>query len=217
MTARWLLALLLAICCGCAAPSVDPPGTAAPSPLSRSLTRHFWGRGDGVFRGRFSAVLEGQGPLFSCQGVLLVDPRQGQARLVALSDLGMRLFDVTVTLDGTTVQAALPHLGLARLRQRLATAVRRMLLSHLPGPRDAVADQAQPLLRRCLDGQCLTCAFDAGSGVLLYKAYGGQRPGWRAEFSDYQDCGGYQVPARLRYADHEQGFTLTMAWNPEQG
>jgi len=216
MTARWLLALLLAFCCGCVAPSVDPPGMAAPSALSRRLTRDFWGRGHGIFQGRFSAVLEEQDQVFSFQGVLVVNTRQEQVRLVALSDLGMRLFDVTVALDGTTVRTALPHLGLARLREQVASAVRRMLLSHLPGPRDEVTDRGRILLRRCLDSQCLISGFDADSGLLLYKKFGPEQPLWRADFSDYRDRGGFRVPLRLRYADDEEGFTLTMAWNPDK-
>jgi len=214
MKVRWLVVLLLVLCCGCAAPSSDPPGNAEPSRLSRTLSRHFWGHSDGVFRGRYSAVMEQGAQVFSFQGILVGSTQQRQVRLVALSDLGMRLFDMTVATTGVTVHSALPHPGLSRIRKRVATALCRMLLSHLPGSRDAVAEHDGMTLRRCLDGQCLMSRFDARSGLLLYKEYGREALFWHAAFSDYRDCGGIRVPMRLIYADNDHDFTLTMAWTP---
>lgn len=216
MRSRWLTAVLLLALCGCAAKVIDPPGTAAPSRCSRSLSQEYWGNRGQVWQGRFGAALEGDGQVFTFHGVLVTDTRQGQVRMLALSDLGMRLFDVTWTGGESSVHAALPHPGLWRLRERIAIAVRRMLLSHLPGPRDEVASGEEILLRRCAGDACLVSAFDGDSGDLLYKEYAASQPLWRVTFSDYRGRGGCRVPSRLCYVDSEQEFTLTLEWNPDR-
>lgn len=211
-----LLAALLVLLCGCAVPSLDPPGTAAPSAQSEALVGSFWGHSGHLFQGRYSAVLEWDDNLVTFQGVLVVDTLQRQARLVALSDLGARLFDVTLTPEQTSVHTSLPHLGISRLRKRVATAVRRMLLTHLPGIRDDVTLDTQPRLSRCSHDVCLVCGFDPDTGLLLYKHYRTRQPLWRVTFSDYRQSGGYQVPRRFAYNDSHEGDSLTMEWNPER-
>lgn len=211
-----LLAALLVLLCGCAVPSLDPPGTAAPTPQSEALVGSFWGHSGHRFQGRYSAVLEWDDNLVTFQGVLVVDTLQRQARLVALSDLGAKLFDVTLTPDQTSVHTSLPHLGISRMRKRVVTAVRRMLLTHLPGMRDGVTLDTQTRLSRCSNDVCLLCGFDPVTGLLLYKQYRSRLPLWNATFSDYRQAGVYQVPGRLEYTDSREGDSLTMEWNPER-
>lgn len=211
-----LLTALLVLLCGCTAPSLDPPGVAAATPRSEALAGSFWGNSGHLFQGRYSAVLEWDGQLVTFQGVLMIDTRQRQARLVALSDLGARLFDISLTPEQTSVHTSLPHFGISRMRERGASAVRRMLLGYLPGVHDGVTLDAQTLLSRCSHDVCLRSGFDPDTGVLLGKEYRARQPLWRATFADYRQTGGFQVPGRLEYADICRGDRLTMEWNPQR-
>lgn len=215
MRCGWVLAGLLALLFGCRSSLLpDPAGTATPTVRAAELAKGFWGHSGLAVQGRYFAVLEHSGQLQTFQGMLIIDTEQHQARLVALSDLGAQLFDLRCTAGETTTLSTLPHPGLSGFRGRVANAVRQMLLSHLPGARDEVAEGEELLLRRCQGRHCLVSGFSADGGRLLFKEYQRERELWRTMFSNFIIMDGYEIPTRFDYVDSVQGFALRMEWDP---
>ncbi|MDX9710781.1 MAG: hypothetical protein RBT64_14650, partial [Trichloromonas sp.] len=129
------LALLLG---GCATVPFDGPRLAPTRILTTTeLLAADWRAAPGRWRIRQLGLFELRGLRLPMEGFLELDNDERRVRLVALEGLGLKLFDLTVTVDGVEVHHLLPDLAKdPRLAEAIATSVRRIFLAPRPGSGD---------------------------------------------------------------------------------
>ena len=167
---------LCILCCfflvGCSVISVDPRPMSLSSEISSEAATH-WSQSDIKYRIRLSGEVLLDGKDFTFQGLMHLDNVVRTARLVVFSELGTKLFDVSVLPDGEQVHSALPDLGLTEVRKSVVKSVQRMLLAYQPLRSDSVqSNDEQRILKRCEEKICLTntfilrCIGEASNGYL---------------------------------------------------
>ena len=70
-----------------------------------------WRGQPGVFLLEQRAEFDFHGRKLEMRGMMQLDMTEGRARLMAVDDLGIKLFDLTVTRDGQTLHDVLPRTG----------------------------------------------------------------------------------------------------------
>jgi hypothetical protein len=194
---RKLLPLWALLLGGCvAAPSPTRPAVPVPAGVSEArLVAGSWTLQSGVFLMEQRAEFDFRGHKLEMRGLMRLDTRAGRARLVAIDDLGIKLFDLTVTRDGQTLNSVLPQLAkYPRLGEGIAASVRRIFLAPRPSAGDTL--QAEPtayVLSRPWKGGTLRFTFGGRVPVLQSaEATGGSA--WRIDYFTYRRQQGIRYP-----------------------
>jgi len=203
-----LLFLLLSGCSSAPLPFAPHPVVPVRAGVDRAgLLAGDWRAGLPAGRWRQSALFEWHGRRLPMNGLLQFDRQGHSLQLLALNDLGLKLF--LLRLDRTTQQLQLfqPALkGYAGLEDLLATALRRLLLQ---GPIPATAR-----LQRQADGYLLQQSdegrrawFRFSGEPPLLTAYG-EGNDWQVDFYQLQDHQGRLWPEGMVLQDHRRGYRL---------
>lgn len=204
--------LLLGLTAGCAgAPSrrLPAPGPGATAPPG--LVAGVWTRGPGVYRLRQSVLFEYGSVEMPMMGFMELDTGRKRARLVAMDDLGVKLFDLTVSRDSVAENFLLPKLARPGLAQAVGESVRRIFLSFEPEEGDAFWREPDAYwLGREEGGGELRFRFDPGSGALVEKTASGEAGEWSVRYADYREVGGSSLPGTVVLEDRTAGYQLSL-------
>lgn len=207
-------ALLLTALCACT-PAVPfaPPALAPTRPLAADeLLAPLWTAADAVWRLRQSGLFELHGRKLPLSGFLQLDTRRQTARLVGMNDMGVKLFDLTVTPEATEEHFLLPELAATRgLAGAVATAVRRIYLVPQPRPEDvaAIGRDRYRLSRREASG-AIEFVFGGEPPLLLEKSARGADGEWRTRYYEYRGVAENWLPGGIVLEDARAGYRLTL-------
>jgi hypothetical protein len=197
---------------GCAGLQLDS-GERAPTRelTAETLASKVWTSRPGVRYLRQAALFEFHEVKVAADGLLRLDPASGSARLVALNEMGVKLFDVTVTRGSLTENFLLPELAKAKgLSASLAACLRAVFLDYEPRPADKLTTRAETYeLSRTESGGRLTSTF-SGFETLLLKEYSGADQSWTVRFSDYRRAEDLWVPGHTVFTDRRAGYRVSL-------
>jgi hypothetical protein len=218
-TRRRLARLLLAACAlaaaGCAGFGrlcLEPGERAATRLLSpAALAERVWTAAPGRYYLRQAALFEFGQARVSADGLVRLDTGSGEARLVAVNEMGVKLFDLSVTRETVTENFLLPDLArVPGLTRSVAACLRAVYLDHRPRPTDALTTgrYTYELRRREGEGE-LVCTF-SGLETLLLKEYEAPGESWAVRFHDYRPTDGLLVAGRTVFTDRRAGYRVTL-------
>lgn len=211
---RFLLAAVLLLLCACAPlPFLRTELTPTVPRSAAELVAGLWSSGSGSLLIRQSALFELQGMKVPIAGVMKLDLAAKEARLVGMNDMGVKLYDLTVT--ATTSQAHFLIPDLARtpgFSEAVALSVRRIFLAPEPAADDMLERSSTRYLltRRLDDGGVLRFLFGGAEAQLLEKSYQGGDAAWRVRYYQYQPQSGRFFPAGIVLDDQQAGYRLTL-------
>lgn len=211
---RGLLAVLLLLLAGCARPPFPAPAAApVPERTAAQLASGIWSA-RGSWEIRQSALFELQRAKVPMTGVLALEP--GKARLVGLNDLGVKLFDLTVTPGGYEENFILPDLArLPGAAEAVAASVRRIFLSPLPAPGDRLERSATEIrLSRAERERETVFVFGGPDAELREIRVRGGGEDWRARYYDYRPAGDSRLPGGI-VLDDFRGKSRLILWLEE--
>jgi hypothetical protein len=175
------------------------------------LLKGHWLLQPGVWRLRQAALLELGGRKLPLEGLLHFDTVRREARLVAMNEMGLVLFDLELDAQGQQLHRALPQLQQqAGFAIGVAASLRRIFLQ----PRPLASDHLQPRestqrLWRPLPGGSLDFNFSC-AGDLLETRQVADSGDWRLRYSDYQALAGRRIPQQIVFNDYQYGVKLSL-------
>lgn len=196
----WGLGLLLVSACAPPrAPAVATPGRAPLQADAPTLDR-LWLRQKQRWLLRQTALLETGQTRLTLNALLQLDMRNRSARLVAMDDFGVKLFDLTITAAGEDRHFLLPALTrIPGIDRMIAAAVRRIYLL----PVADSPDRAGPDSLTVGDG-----------GLLLERHRDLRHEHWQVRYLSYRNIKGILHPAHLVAEDQDADYRLTV-WTEE--
>lgn len=204
--------LFLLLTTGCAQLPF-PPAPAVPTRqlTAEALLQGLWTSGDRIWRIRQTALFEFRGAKMPMDGFLRLDSGRGEARLVGLNDLGVKLFDLSVTPEGYEEHYLFPDLArIPGVSGAIAGAVRHIFLAPQPAGTDTLEiGTTEYRLKRTGTEQVLFI-FGGPGANLLEKRVQGDGEAWRARYFTYRPVGPAQVPSGILLEDERGGYRLTL-------
>jgi len=211
---RFLLAALLLFSSGCAKTIPFRATELTPTrPLSAAqLTRERWNSVDGAVLMRQSALFEFAGLRVPVAGLMKLDPASKSARLVGLNDMGVKLYDISVSATASTANFVLPELArYAKFPEAVALSMRRIFLAPEPEPGDKLTRSATSYLLSRDSSACkLRFSFGGADAQLLEKSCRGGAESWRVRYYQYQNYLGRLYPGGIVLDDDRAGYRLTL-------
>jgi hypothetical protein len=203
------LALLLG---GCASIPFEKPLLSSTRVLTATeLLAADWRAVPGGWRIRQSGLFELRGLRLPMEGFLELDNDGRRVRLVALEGLGLKLFDLTVTLDGMEVHHLLPDLAKdPRLAEAVAASVRRIFLAPRPGSGDRLEIRKRDYRLTRPDPEQVEFRFGGEPPLLLETRVRGAGGDWRVGYYQYRETSGVPIPAGILLQDRRAGYRLTL-------
>lgn len=202
---RWGGLLVFFLLVACAPPRPLPPEAAA------RVLADSWATDDQVWRLRQTALFEMRGAKVPLSGLLRLDNGRRQARLIGLNDLGVKLFDISVTPEGEEVHYLFPELTrFPGAGEAIAASLRRIYLTPQPLPSDQVtaAGEGWRLQRQTAAGS-IEFHFDR-ERHLRQKRTRGEGEDWRVRYADYRLAAGRELPGLAALDDFQGGYRLTL-------
>lgn len=211
MRGGFALGLLLLAACMPTTPKLQLPQDCRAEFSAAQLANGNWLNRPGVWRLRQVALLEIGRHKVPLEGFLRLDPARHQARLLALNEMGVVLFDLRVDAHGEQLQRAIPQLqrvkGLAR---GVAQSLRRIFLQPRPQADDRLAQSgsSERLQRSLLQGE-VDFLFDC-RGDLRETRRRGADSDWRVAYFDYRKFGDERLPGQLVLNDYRNRVKLSL-------
>ena len=205
---RTLPLLVLLFIAGCQWATVPSPST--PERTAAELAGSLWTVGAEEWRIRQSALFELGPARVPMGGFLLLHP--GEARLVGLDDLGVKLFDLLVTPGGHIEHFLHPELArLPGVGGAIAASVRRIFLAPRPAPGDRLRPGRDGLrLDRFAAWGDVHFLFSGADADLQETRVRGDGEDWRVRYYDYRAEGEYRIPGRIVLDDFGGDYRLTL-------
>jgi hypothetical protein len=206
------LGLLLALsACAPAVPELRLPEDCRAEFSTAELVAGDWLRQPDVWRLRQGALLEIGRRTMPLEGFLRLDLPRQQARLLAMNELGVVLFELQVSAEGQELQRAIPQLQRVQgLPQGVAQSLRKIFFQPRPGTDDRLENRAnsQRLWRPLADGE-LGFVFDC-RGDLRETRLQAKAADWRVVYDRYQWYGDRRLPGRIVLDDFQQRIKLSL-------
>jgi hypothetical protein len=146
-------------------------------------------------------------------GMMELDTRRNEARLVAVNQMGVKLFDLTVSEEGVSENYLLPQLaGYPRFSEAVAISLRRIFLAPGPQPEVDVLQEAAEGYRLSgeRDGEPIAFLFGGDPVRLVEKSALGPKDDWRVVYLDYQQDSGLSFPREIVLEDRRAGYRLDL-------
>lgn len=215
MTKLLLGCLLLIWAAGCATPPIATPvSEMAPHSLSaHDLAESVWTAAPRVMRIHQTAHLKMRGREFQMIGLMELDTRNNEARLVGLNEFGVKLFDLEVTENDVTEHYLLPQISrFPQLSEAVGVSLRRIFLIPAMEPdRDGLSYSAGGYLLTGDRGDQKVLFQFGGDPVRLIEKNVNQGPvQWRVVFFDYQNSPQGDYPGRILLVDRQAGYRLEL-------
>jgi len=209
-----ILVLILFLLLSACAPSTPPlqlPENCKAELTSEQLIARHWLLQPDVWRLRQSALLEIGHKKIPLEGFLRLDLNNREARLLAMNELGVVLFDLQVTTEGEELQRVIPQLKeMKGLAQGVAQSLRQIFL--VPKPhlcyRLEHAGNSQRL-SRALNGGELGFVFDC-LGDLRESRQRTDADDWRVVYDQYRLFGASRLPEQVVMNDYQHNVKLSL-------
>lgn len=204
---------LLLLLTGCATVPFQPVELTPTAPRSAAeLSAGLWSRSGSKLMLRHSALFEFQGMRVPVEAMLMLDPAAGEARLVGMTEMGVKLYDITILPDGSRANFVMPEFArYPGFADAVATSVRRIFLAPEPGPGDLVRVAPKSyLLTREDEGGTVSFTLGGADAQLLEKSFRGRDGSWRVRYYQYQRSNGRLFPGGVVLEDDRAGYRLTL-------
>ena len=171
---KFFLLLILISLVGCARPvpfELPPLASTNSQVTPAELVAGVWTEHPGVYRMRQSVLFELGGMRVPMTGLLQLDTRERQVRLVAMNDMGVKFFDLSVTERDQEEHYIFPELAkYPRFSQAVAASVRRIFLEPRINGNEVLrrSDQAYGLERPYAQG---SLRFIFGGATQIGRAH----------------------------------------------
>jgi hypothetical protein len=211
---RLLAGACLLILSGCATSRFPATELTPTRPQSAAeLCGALWNSGTQSLLIRQSALFELQGMQVPMAAVLKLDPAQKSARLVAMNDMGVKLYDISVDKASFKAHFIIPELSrYPGFAEAVAVSVRRIFLDPLPSASDLL--QVNPkdyrLSRKGAAGEQIRFTLGGAQAQLLEKTSRGGAGSWRVSYYQYQASQGRLFPGGIVLDDDQAGYRLTL-------
>jgi hypothetical protein len=205
--------LLLLTACSAPAPAPTPVIEPAPPGLAAGdLAAAVWTARPQVLRLRQTARFSFRGREVPMIGMMELDTRRNEARLVAVDQMGVKLFDLGVSEDGVRENYLLPQLArYPRFGEAVAASLRRIFLVPEPEQADAVLETAEGYrLSGERDGGQVAFLFGGDPVRLLEKSAWGRKDDWRVVYLDYRTSPEGFFPGEIVLEDRRAGYRLDL-------
>lgn len=210
---RWygLLLLLTLVACAPTTPKQNLPSDCLAEATAAELLSNNWLQQPGIWRLRQSALLELGPKKIPMEGFLRLDLQQNEARLLAMNEMGLVLFDLQITATDQQLKRAIPQLQQVKgFAQGVAQSLRQIFLQ----PRPQISDQLEnngnsQRLRRTLPGGNLSFVFDC-LGNLRETRQQAKSGDWRVAYDQYQNYGPTQLPEQIILNDYQHSLKLSL-------
>jgi hypothetical protein len=209
----FLSGVLLLLASGCATAPFPPVQLTPTAPRSAAeLSAGLWSRGGGKLLLRHSALFEFQGMRVPVEAMLQLDPTAGEARLVGMNEMGVKLYDITVLPDKSRVNFVIPDLArYPGFADAVAVSVRRIFLDPEPKPVDRLRVTPKSyLLTRDEGGSTVKFTLGGADAQLLEKSFRGNGDSWRVRYYRYERRDGRLFPGGIVLDDDRAGYRLTL-------
>lgn len=205
------LAIFLAGCSAQVPFDRASPVATRPLPLETLLENH-WLLDTGVYRIRQTGVFRIGWKKIPLEGFAQVDTGQKTVRLVGLSGMGMKLFDLLVSRQTVTVHYMMPQLEEhPRFAEAVAESVRRIFLAPQPDRGDVLSrDRYRYMIRRRESGGEYRFHFGGREALLLEKEGRGGEEDWRVRYFEFRRLENLWVPGGIVLEDEAAGYRLTL-------
>ncbi len=208
-----LLPLVMIACASLGTPAQLPPQSppCTSRPARAQLFDGSWLRQPGIWQLRQSALLEIGRRKFPLEGLLQLDVGRGEARLAAMNEVGLVMFDLQLDTKGEQLQRVIPQ-----LRQQpgfapgVAESLRRIFLQPQPLAGDRL--QLQPSSQRLwrpLPGGSLGFVFDCDAQLVEAREVS-DAGDWRVNYNDYQKFDGVRIPQQIIFNDYRHKVKLSL-------
>jgi hypothetical protein len=205
-----LLLLSLAACVPGTPPQQLPDNCLAEASPAQLVTAN-WLNQPQVWRLRQVTLLEAGGQKFPLEGFLRLDLIRGEARLVAMNEVGLVLFDLLVTRTEQHLQRAVPQLRqINGFAAGVAQSLRQIFLHPLPQIDDQLENKENiQWLRRMLPDGTLDFRYDC-RGDLRTVRLQTEDGDWRVAYDHYRQLDGSRVPEQIIMNDYHQRLKLSL-------
>ena len=210
---RRFFLLLLVFISGCV-PSTSvqqlPQDCTADASVQQLLAENWLSQGH-VWRLRQSTLLEIGTKKIPLEGFLRLDTAAQEARLVAMNEMGVVLFDLLVTRDGQQLKRAIPQLQQVKgLAVGVAQSLRQIFLQ----PRPTGDDRFEQLehsqkLWRDIPGGFVRFIYDCHRDLRTVRL-NGDSGDWRVIYNDYQLFGTSRLPKEIVLNDYRHAVKLSL-------
>ncbi len=206
-----LLAGVLFLLSACA-PTLPPqqlPGDCRGEFSGEQLRRGQWLQGSGVWRLRQGALLEVGMKKLPLEGFLRLDLEDRTARLMALNEIGLVLFDLQVDATGYQLLRAVPQLqSRESFIAGIARSLRRTFLQRpLSGSEPLTAVGGLQELRVPADSAAELFGFDCRGDLRELRPAGGD---WLVRYNRYREYSGQRLPEEMIYYDRGHALKLSL-------
>lgn len=210
---RLLATALFLILCACVptSPPLTLPENCRADFKAEQLVGRHWLTQAGIWRLRQSVLLEIGLRKIPMEGFLRLDLNRQEARLLAMNEMGVVLFDLTVTADDEQLHRAIPQLQQRQgLAQGVAKSLRQIFLIPQPGILDQLENHKNSQrLTRSEGTNKLEFTFDC-QGDLRETRLIGEQDDWRIVYSQYQPFGVDSLPMQIVLNDYKQSVKLSL-------
>lgn len=180
-------------------------------PSRQQLLADNWLQQTAVWQLRQSALLELGSQKVPLEGVLQLDTARNKARLVAMNEMGLVLFDLELDEQGQQLHRAMPQLqqqpGFAI---GVAASLRRIFLQPTARASDHLQQrESTQRLWRVLSGGSLGFIYSCDGGLQETRLLA-DAGDWRVRYSDYQTFAGQRIPQQIVFNDYQHGVKLSL-------
>ena len=204
--------LMLVTACATArfpATEMTPTRPSSAAALSGAL----WNPGTESLMVRQSALFELKGMQVPIAGIMKLDLKKREARLVGMNDMGVKLYDISVDAASSQAHFVIPELArYPGFAEAVAVSVRRIFLAPEPAPGDLleVTPTSYLLSRESGGGEKLLFTLGGADAQLLEKSCRGPAESWRVRYYQYRRGQGRLFPGGIVLDDDRAGYRLTL-------
>lgn len=207
----FFILLLGLVSCMPTTPLQQLPTNCRAVATTTQLLAENWLNQSGIWRLRQVTLLEVGRKKIPLEGFLRLDLNRGEARLVALNEMGLVLFDLLVTQNDHQMKRAIPQLQQVKgLAAGIAQSLRQMFLQ----PQLQIDDQLenhgnmQRIWRALPDGS-ISFNYDCQRDLrnIRFQADAGD---WRVAYDQYRQFGANRLPGQITLNNYRQGVKLSL-------
>lgn len=187
-----------------------PEDCRAAFSAEQLLARH-WLNQPQIWQLRQSALLEIGPKKIPLEGFLRLDLQRQEARLLAMNEMGLVLFDLQVSAEDQSMQRAIPQLQKVKgMAQGVAQSLRQIFLLPRPQPQDQLENRGNSLrLWRTEEDARLGFVFDC-QGDLRETKQQDDSGGWRVVYDQYRSFDGFYLPELIVMNDYRHNIKLSL-------
>ncbi|MDY0212898.1 MAG: DUF3261 domain-containing protein [Desulfuromonadaceae bacterium] len=217
-TLIWIMLVLLLNSCGPVAPHLEMRDACLATASATELVQNHWLNAEHIWRLRQSALLEIGTRKIALEGFLRLDLKMREARLIALNEIGLVVFDLHVDMHTQELIRAVPQVRETKgFAQGVGSSLRSMFLAPVPQVEDELEQcgHYQYLLRVMAD-TTLEFVFDCDAHLRRTHMQGAGAT-WQVVYNNYRNVDGatakVALPAQIILYNAQQRMKLTLTLN----